>query len=121
MKQSNGFLGSSCNDSDRIPIDRRNQLLAEFDRSGLSAAAFARQHGLTYTTFCGWRHRQRRHRDKPQAIARIPFVQVELSPLCPPAGLLIEWGTQARLRLDSPDQVPLAARLLQELNSPTSC
>ena len=30
---------------------------SEFERSGLSAAAFARKHRLRYTTFSGWRHR----------------------------------------------------------------
>ena len=39
----------------RTTSARRHQLLAEFDRSGLSAAAFAQQHHLAYTTFCRWR------------------------------------------------------------------
>ena len=34
------------------------QILATFERSGLSAAAFTRQHGPNYTTFSGWRRRQ---------------------------------------------------------------
>jgi hypothetical protein len=56
----------------RKPTDpkRRAQLLAAFDRSGLTAAAFARRHGIQYTTFCGWRHRR--------AKASPGFVQVEL-------------------------------------------
>ena len=33
---------------------RRIRLLAEFDRSGLTAATFARKRGLRYTTFRGW-------------------------------------------------------------------
>ncbi len=60
----------------RAPAARRTHLLGAFERSGLSAAAFARQHGLSYTTFCGWRHRQTR---TPSPA----FVQVEL-PLASP-------------------------------------
>jgi len=50
MKTSNG---SPRRWRRRIQADRRAQLLVAFDRSGLSAAAFARQHGLNYTTFKG--------------------------------------------------------------------
>jgi hypothetical protein len=38
----------------RTSVARRRQLLAAFERSGLTAAAFARQHGIVYTTFCSW-------------------------------------------------------------------
>ena len=94
---------------------RRAQLLLAFDRSGLSAAAFARQHDLNYTTFCGWRQR----RDKtPSAHA---FVEVELPVATAPVELVIELGTVARLRLASADQIELAARLLQKLHASTPC
>ena len=90
----------------RTNAARRAQLLAAFDRSRLSAAAFARQHGLHYTTFCGWRRRCDRGQASPA------FVQVELAPPTPPPELVIEVGA-ARLRVVSVTQLPLAARLLQ--------
>jgi len=92
----------------RTDVVRRSQLLAAFDRSGLSAADFARQHGVHYTTFCRWR--QRRDRGKPSPA----FVQVELALPTPASELVIEMG-EARLRLGSAEQLPLAARLLQIL------
>ena len=99
------------------PIDakRRAQLLAAFDRSGRSAAAFARQHGLHYTTFCGWRHRQVQAKPSPG------FVQVELSAEATPNELVIELGSAARLRLRSGDQIELAVHLLHRLNTIASC
>ena len=42
----------------RTTAAERAQILVTFERSGLSAAAFARQHGLHYTTFCAWRRQQ---------------------------------------------------------------
>jgi hypothetical protein len=63
---------SSPRRAPRTDAARRVQLLAAFDRSGLSAADFARQQGIHYTTFSGWR--QRRGRGQP----RPAFVQVEL-------------------------------------------
>lgn len=100
----------------RTDAARRAQLLAAFDRSGLSAAAFARQHGLHYTTFCGWRQR------RPEAKTSPAFVQVELA--TPPAaasGLVIELGDRARLRIESASQLPLAAQLLHHYHAAGPC
>jgi hypothetical protein len=99
----------------RTPLARRSQLLAAFDRSGLSAAAFARQQGIGYTTICGWRHR----RTKAKAIPA--FVEVEVPGPAAAVELLIEVGPHARLRLTSAAQMELAARFLHHFNALTSC
>jgi hypothetical protein len=96
----------------RTDSAQREQLLAAFDRSGLSAAEFARRHRLNYTTFCGWRGR------REPAKALPAFVQVEVAPPPAPVELLIEVGTAARIRLQSESQAALAARLLHLLNGP---
>ena len=110
MKISNGYARRP-----RTTPARRTQLLARFDRSGLSAAAFARQHRLNYTTFCGWRQRRSAVKASPD------FVQVELSSPANPAGLVIELGSSVRIRLTDASQIALAAQLLQALNATTSC
>jgi transposase-like protein len=112
MKRSTGFPRHRFR---RTQADRRAQLLAAFDRSGLSAAAFARQHSLNYTTFCGWRQR------RSQAKALPAFVQVELPAPAAPAELLIEPNGRARMRITSVSQVELAARLLQSLQATAPC
>jgi hypothetical protein len=99
----------------RIDAARRAQLLATFDRSGLSAAAFARQHGLNYTTFCGWRAQRGKTRSVPE------FVQVEVAAPASPVELVIEVGPHTRLRVQSEGQIVLAARLLRSLNAPVAC
>ena len=38
----------------RTPIERRNELLAEFERSGLSGKKFAALVGVKYSTFVNW-------------------------------------------------------------------
>jgi hypothetical protein len=81
----------------------------------LSAAAFARQHQLNYTTFCGWRHQ------RAKAGTSVSFAQVELSVPAAPVELVIEVGPQARMRIDSAAQIALAAQLLQTLNAPRPC
>ncbi|MFH1496454.1 MAG: transposase [Verrucomicrobiota bacterium] len=42
------------------PRERREQLLAEYERSGLSQAAFARREGVRYPTFAHWVQQRRR-------------------------------------------------------------
>ncbi len=96
------------------PPDQRAELLAAFERSGMSAAVFAREHGVRYTTFCNWRHRAR---SQPAPA----FVQIELPEATAPAELLIELGTHARLRITSGGQLELAAQLLRHLNGPAAC
>jgi transposase-like protein len=98
----------------RTEAAQRAQLLAAFERSGLSAADFARQHSVHYTTFCAWRQR------RDQAKASPAFVQVELASPAQPAELVLEVGV-ARLRLVSEAQLPLAARLLQILQEDRPC
>jgi transposase-like protein len=99
----------------RAAAARREQLLVAFERSGLSAAEFARQHGLSYTTFCGWRKRWERAKGLPA------FVQVEVAPSTAPEELVIEFGAGARMRVHSEGQMALAARLLERLNPGGPC
>jgi hypothetical protein len=99
----------------RVASKRRADLLAVFERSGLSAAAFARQHRLHYTTFCGWRHRRAKAKASPG------FVQVELAGAPAPVELVIELNGRTRMRISSAGQIELAARLLQALNPKAAC
>ena len=95
----------------RTSFTRRQQLLAEFDRSGLSATAFAHQHGIVYSTFCQWR--ARRPRRAPAA-----FTEVEILRSPTPEPLVVELGPHARMRVTSIEQLELAAGLLKQLQSP---
>jgi len=108
------FNGSARRRRKHINSKRRAQLLAAFDQSGLSAADFARQQGIHYATFWGWRRRQ------VKAVSP-DFVEVELAAAPAPVELLIELGAPARLRLTSPAQIELAAQLLHRLNAPSPC
>ncbi len=44
----------------RTGVERRAELLVEYDRSAMSGAAFARWAGIKYQTFAGWLHRRRK-------------------------------------------------------------
>lgn len=99
----------------RATAAQRDQLLAEFDRSDVSAAAFARKHQLNYTTFCGWRAR------RSKTSSSSAFVQVELTEPATAGALVVELGGHARLRIESGSQIALAAQLLHHLNACRPC
>ena len=65
----------------------------------MSAAAFTRQQGLNYTTFCGWRHRRTKAKTSPE------FVEVELAGVPTPAELVVELPGNVRMRLTSAGQI----------------
>lgn len=112
MKSSNGFARRRGR---HTSANRRLELLAAFENSGLSAAAFARQQGIGYTTFCGWRQRQTKVQPAPA------FVEVEVSAPAAAVELWIELGAHARLRLTSAAQVELAARFLHHFHALAAC
>jgi transposase-like protein len=84
----------------------RRQLLAQLERSGLSAAAFAREHGIGYSTLCAWR-RQKSVRPG------VGFAEVEWVSAPASTGLVVELGRRTRLQVTSHEQIELAAALLQ--------
>jgi hypothetical protein len=118
----------------RTPASRRESLLDEFDRSGLSGAKFAALVGVKHSTFAAWAaKRKRSHPGKATpAPAADPAAQVRwLEAVIDQAqgvagkgsaGLLIYLGSGARMEISEVRQVELAAALLQALEKPaTAC
>ena len=95
----------------RFTATERERLLTELDRSGLTAAAFARERQRTYTTLYPWRHQRARGK-------RVAFAEVEIGPPPGVEPLVIEFGSHARVRLSSPAQVELVATLLKHFQVP---
>lgn len=106
----------------RVSPERRGALLAEFERSGMSGAKFARLAGLNYQTFAGWVRRRRRARSGESQMSAgnsggVQFLEAVVgarseSPSLAAAGLQVELPGGCRLRIDSPGQLALAAELI---------
>ena len=117
----------------RTPVERRESLLDEFERSGVSGAEFARLAGIKYATFMAWRHQRKRRahaaggtgedvrtaapvtRSQPVRLFEA-FAEVAGSGSHRSA-LQIDFGGGARMQIDSLRQVPLAAELLRLLQA----
>ena len=111
----------------RVPVERREELLKEFDRSGISAMKFARLAGIKYATFANWLAKRRRTGGGAQAhggaeggansvggpVRLFEAVadserRFALGGVC----MTIEFSGGARLLVESPAQLPMVAELL---------
>ena len=105
----------------RTSQEQRCGILAEFERSGVSAAEFAKQNGIKYSTFAGWLQRHRRAKPKGQPpIMRLLEAVVEQAQegTAPSVSLVVlKLPGGAQIELADPKQVPLAATLIRALAS----
>jgi hypothetical protein len=93
-------------------------ILEEFERSGVSAAEFAKRTGLKYSTLAGWlqRYRKSKARKRAQPMRLLEaVVQDSRQGVCP---LPVHLAGGARLEIAQVEQVPLAAALLRALEKP---
>jgi transposase-like protein len=94
----------------KVSPEERKELLAAFERSGLSAAAFARHYGINYTTFCYWRRQAASlaTSEHPRLVEVLqdapenPVVEIQLGALC-------------RIHVSHRDQAKLTAAIIREL------
>ena len=105
----------------RTPVAKRLEILAEFQRSGMSGAAFAKLIGVKYQTFSAWTRRQGSSRSagskpgpKRSSSKTVRFLEAQAC--APSTGLEVSWGGQTIIRVGHASQIPLAAALLRELS-----
>jgi transposase-like protein len=98
----------------RTSREQRHLILAEFERSGVSAVQFARQTGLKYSTLAGWvsRHRRAEGRDRVQPVRLLEAV---VAPSTAAAALPVQLPGGAQMEIRQASQIPLAAALVRAL------
>jgi hypothetical protein len=107
----------------RTSAHRRESLLEEFERSGLSGAKFAELTGIKYQTFATWLQKRRRQGQSPaKAASSLRWLEamVEKAPDSggPSAVLVLLLPGGATLEVSDLKQVSLAAALLHSLARP---
>ena len=100
----------------RMTKEQRRVILEEFERSGESAAGFAKRTGLKYSTLAGWLVRYRR--SKP--VRRVPPLRLLEAVVDPAQGavagtLVLQLPGNVRLEVADEKQAALAAILLRAL------
>jgi hypothetical protein len=139
MNGSESLLKQDVRGRVRTPAKRREALLDEFERSGVSGAQFAAMVGVKYQTFSAWACARRKKqalmpkaRGAPVALGTAaPLRLVEAVVACeakeqavavPASGMLqVHLGGGVRLEIGDAAQVKLAAALLKALGMEHSC
>jgi hypothetical protein len=113
----------------QTPVQRREALLDEFERSGVSAKKLALLVGVKHKTFASWATQRRKRRGPTggqslpaAAMPKLQWVEavVEKDRVLPgsrSAGLSVHLPGGARLEIGDGRQVALAAELLRALAS----
>ena len=111
----------------QTPVARRESLLDEFERSGLSAAKFAALAGVKYQTFAAWALRRRRQRGTAKRLTpngdAVRWLEAVVTSApssggAPPAGVQVRLPGGVCVEVTDCRQVTLAAALVQALGRP---
>lgn len=110
----------------RVPVERREALLEEFEKSGASAASFAKLAGIKYPTFANWAQKRRKERAARVAGANnggaIRLFEAEVAGArAKPAGLAVELPGGSRIVVESPVQIAMAAELVALIAERSGC
>jgi hypothetical protein len=107
----------------RTPRARQEELLDEFERSGVSGPKFAALIGVNYQTFAGWAKRRRKDRavnppDCPKSSGSTEWVEAVIErqqTSSADLGLMVHLSGGVRLEVKTPGHAHLAVQLIQLL------
>ena len=110
----------------RTERSRREAILDEFDRSGLSGAKFATLVGIKYATFASWVHQRRQERSKSvdqtpaQSSHSVRWLeavvdQARHSTAGNPGALVLRWPSGLQMEISELKQVALASAIVRAL------
>src|SRR4030095_6739966 len=104
------------------PRERREDLLAEFERSGMPASKFARHIGVKYSTLANWVQQHRKQRGEatpvrePRALKWVEArVEAEGKAMVQPLGVHLPGGI--RMEIGDVAQAQLAAEVMRALSN----
>ena len=106
----------------RVSMQRREALLSQFDKSGMTGKRFAAWAGINYQTLCGWLQRRRKAGSQQPAVAEpssLQWVEATLegeSRQAPGRGVLVvHLLGGARMEIGDGLSASLAAEVLRNL------
>jgi transposase-like protein len=108
----------------KTPVERREALLDEFERGGMSGQAFARHYGIKYQTLASWIQKRRRGRGESEPGAgglRLVEAVIESGKVVPEGAKIavrVELPGGASMEVSNGWQAALAAQLLRALTQP---
>lgn len=102
----------------RTPLAQREALVAEFERSGVSAARFAAMAGIKYQTFCHWVQKHRATQSGAGSHRRVvsaPMFVEAFAAVGRDTGLRLRLPGGCEAQIGNVQQAVIAAALVREL------
>ncbi len=118
MKEGSGPLKADALGRVRTPLAKREEVLDEFEKSGLSGVAFAGLVGVKYPTLASWVRRRRGRPGVAKPVREVRFLEAVAGTgarVTAAAPLELDLPCGARLRIAGLEQVPLAVALVRGL------
>ena len=102
----------------RTPSAKREEILDEFERSGVSGVRFAEMAGIRYSTLASWLRRGRLAAAAADTARPVRFLEAMVEKeAVSPAALEVDLPGGVRLRIADAGQIPLAVQLIRSLAS----
>ena len=111
----------------RTPAEKREALLAEFERSGMTGAQFARFSGVRYPTFMNWLQRRRKEAGRSEQMAtprpdHPGWLEARVEgEMARSDNVVVEMGSGVRILVGSHAQAALAGELLRAMGLGRGC
>ena len=100
----------------RYSSEYKTEVLAAYQKSGMSGAAFAQQCGLKYPTFASWIAKAKASKETSSpGQGRPSFLIAEIENSSSPEGLTVSLPGGASARVSTPDEAELLGILLKAL------
>lgn len=124
IKADEQILKTDARGRVRTPVERRQQLLEEFERSGLSGIKFAALAGVKYPTFAAWMKRRRQQAGDANLPAKpadsMRWLEAVVEQAQSPGdsnsrAVVLELSGGVRLQINNTNQAVLAAALVRAL------
>ena len=111
----------------QTPPEKREALLAEYDRSGMTGAQFARFSGVRYATLMYWLQRRRKEAGRGQQVTtprpdHPRWLEARVEGEVPKSeNLVVEMGGGIRMLVGNRTQAALAGELLRAMGLGRGC
>jgi len=119
MMQDQKLMTTDARGRVRVPVERREALLDDFEQSGLSGVKFAQMAGVKYPIFALWVQKRRKARKLQGEVEAqaVTFAEAVVDRgagvMIGASGLTVELPGGARMLIQSPVQLQMAAELLR--------
>lgn len=110
----------------RTPPEKREALLAEFDRSGMTGAQFARFSGVRYPTLMSWLQKRRKEAGQGEQMVTSRqdhpgWLEARVEGVIKSENIVVEMGGGVRMLVGNRAQAALAGELLRAMGLVRGC